>query len=524
MHKRTDRQRRIKRKKSLRRLRFCILIATFIIIGAFAFKFIDGYKNINQASAVANISKEEVNYKPGDLVEEGEKKELGNIESIIEYGSNGLIGAHYPVFGKKNLDTISKDLVNKYIQEFKSDLVKNPIRHKKHQYELSINYESYDGPKDIVNINFDIVENGSYLAHPDVDNVTKVYDLSKDKEVFLSDIMKGDYLNYISKISENYFKTHGTYKDNIDSELFNEGIHPSRDNYSNFILKEDKLVFIFKKYQLFSGNFGSPYIEISYLDLKDYFKAGFLQEPAIEQIPVEEVGQAALEEKPLEKDIDLEESKEDEADEKRYIDPNKPMIALTFDDGPNKKTTLPILDTLKEYDSVATFFILGNRVSSNVDILERILEDGSEIGNHSYNHKELTKLSLDQLKGQIKDTQNAVIEAVDLEPKLMRPTYGSYNNSLKQNIDMPLILWSIDTLDWQSRNAKKVTDHVMANVKDGDIILMHDIYDSTAAAVKSLVPKLIDKGYQLVTVSELYEARGQILKNGQIYSKVYKKQ
>ena len=84
---------------------------------------------------------------------------------------------------------------------------------------------------------------------------------------------------------------------------------------------------------------------------------------------------------------------------------------------------------------------------------------------------------------------------------------------------MPLILWSIDTLDWKSRDSEKVTSHVLENVKDGDIVLMHDIYDSTAGAVKSLVPKLIDMGYQLVTVSELFEARGEVLEGGQIYNK-----
>ena len=202
---------------------------------------------------------------------------------------------------------------------------------------------------------------------------------------------------------------------------------------------------------------------------------------------------------------------------KRDIDPNKPMIALTFDDGPNKKTTTPILDILKEYDSVATFFILGNRVSNNEELLKRMLEEGNEIGNHSYNHKELTKLSSEELREQIIDTQDAIIESTGFEPKLVRPTYGSYNDKLKSEIDMPLILWSIDTLDWKSRDANKVADYVLANVKDGDIILMHDIHDSTAEATQILVPKLIDMGFQLVTVSELYESKGESLESGKIY-------
>ena len=319
----------------------------------------------------------------------------------------------------------------------------------------------------------------------------------------------------IAQISQAYFKTNEIYKDSTDEEIFKEGIYPSIENYSNYILKEDSIVFRFQKYQLFSGNFGMPSVEIAYSDLKDYIKPELLQA-------------FTGEENPDEMDLDLEKELEDQELEekkqkvdimipKRDIDPNKPMIALTFDDGPNKKTTIPILNTLKEYNGVGTFFVLGNRVSNNVDILERILEEGSEIGNHSYNHKELTKLSYPELSDQIINTQNAVINVTGIAPKLMRPTYGSYNDNLKSSVGMPLILWSVDTLDWQSRNSKKVSDHVLGNVRDGDIILMHDIYESTAEAVKIMVPQLVARGYQLVTVSELFEARGETLKDGKAY-------
>lgn len=451
----------------------------------------------------AKISWDENSYL---LVPEVEYKDLGDIESIIEYGTNGLVGAHYPVFGKSNIDSINKELVTQYIKEFKDELKSNTSRNKDYKYELSIDYEAHSAPNNLISLIFNISENGSYLAHPDVKIVTKVYDLSNDSEVKLDNIMNGEYLEYISQISERHFIADETYKNSIDSELFRKGIYPSLENYSHFILKEDKIVFIFEKYQLFSGNFGAPSVEIAYTELKDYLKPNLLEV-------------FTREENPSKIEIDIDKAKADIVVSKREIDPNKPMIALSFDDGPNKNTTIPILDTLKEYDSVATFFILGNRVSNNVNILERMLEEGSEIGNHSYNHKELTKLSSQELREQIRKTQDAVIDHTGIELKLMRPTYGSYNDDLKSKIEMPLILWSVDTVDWQSRDAKKVTDHVLANAKDGDIVLMHDIYDSTAEAVKSLVPELIDRGYQLVTISELFESRGESLKDGQIYYK-----
>ncbi len=172
-----------------------------------------------------------------------------------------------------------------------------------------------------------------------------------------------------------------------------------------------------------------------------------------------------------------------------------PMVALTFDDGPYIRATIPILDTLKEHNSVATFFVLGNRVPRHKEIVKRIVHEGNEIGNHSYNHKQLTTLSSKELKEQIDKTQETIIEVVGSAPKIMRPTYGSYNNRLKSQVKMPMILWSIDTEDWKYRDAEKISKHILENVKDGDIILMHDMYISTAEAVEIIVPALINRGF-----------------------------
>lgn len=139
----------------------------------------------------------------------------------------------------------------------------------------------------------------------------------------------------------------------------------------------------------------------------------------------------------------------------RNVDPSKPMVALTFDDGPYSKATIPILDTLKEHNSVATFFVLGNRVANHKDIIKRIVMEGSEIGNHSYNHKQLTTISSKEFKTQIDKTQNAVMEVIGSTPTIMRPTYGSYDDKLRSQATMPMILWSIDTEDWKSRDPQK---------------------------------------------------------------------
>ena len=201
----------------------------------------------------------------------------------------------------------------------------------------------------------------------------------------------------------------------------------------------------------------------------------------------------------------------------RVIDPSKKLVALTFDDGPSEYTKR-ILRTLKQYDSVATFFVVGNRVELFEDVLKEELEIGCEIGNHTYEHKVLTELNAEQIWLQIYRTNEAVKKVTGEYPTLMRPPCGFDNGSTNCIIAMPLILWSVDTKDWQTQNCYCSVQTVLENVKDGDIILMHDMYEASADAVETIVPSLIAEGYQLVTVSELAEYRGMILQEGEEYS------
>ena len=201
----------------------------------------------------------------------------------------------------------------------------------------------------------------------------------------------------------------------------------------------------------------------------------------------------------------------------RVIDPSKKLVALTFDDGPSEYTKR-ILRTLKQYDSVATFFVVGNRVELFEDVLKEELEIGCEIGNHTYEHKVLTELNAEQIWLQIYRTNEAVKKVTGEYPTLMRPPCGFDNGSTNCIIAMPLILWSVDTKDWQTQNCYCSVQTVLENVKDGDIILMHDMYEASAEAVETIVPSLIAEGYQLVTVSELAEYRGMILQEGEEYS------
>ena len=199
----------------------------------------------------------------------------------------------------------------------------------------------------------------------------------------------------------------------------------------------------------------------------------------------------------------------------RKIDKNKKMVALTYDDGPSIYTPR-ILKTLKENNSVATFFVVGNRVPMYSDTVKKAYGMGCEIGNHTYEHKILTRTDAAGIREQVSKTNAAVKNITGTDPIVMRPPGGCVNDTVKSQTGMPMILWSIDTLDWRTRNAASTKTAVLDHVKDGDIVLMHDLYEATANASTTIIPTLVERGYQLVTVSELAECRGG-MKDGCLY-------
>lgn len=199
------------------------------------------------------------------------------------------------------------------------------------------------------------------------------------------------------------------------------------------------------------------------------------------------------------------------------IDYDKKLVALTFDDGPNHNTSR-VLDILEKYNVKATFFILGTNIKGNEKTLARMNELGMEIGNHTYSHKLLTKLEDDEIEDEIKKVDNLIFEIVNEYPSLIRTSYGTVNKRIKNIIDRPLIIWNIDTLDWKNHSSKKIADRVLTKVSDGDIILMHDIYRATSNSLEIIIPKLLEDGYQLVTVSELFYYKGINLESGKVYS------
>ena len=207
----------------------------------------------------------------------------------------------------------------------------------------------------------------------------------------------------------------------------------------------------------------------------------------------------------------------------RVIDPSKKMVALTFDDGPHNTYTNKILDTLEKHDSVATFFEVGNLVSQGADTIMRAKNMGCEIASHTWSHGNLQTLSASGIKTQIDKADEAFEKVTGEKPKLLRPPYGAVGKTLRETSDKYLIGWSVDTNDWKYRDKNKVLSTVKnAGDLDGDVILMHSLYNSTAQAVEEMVPWLIENGYQLVTVSELIKYRYEDdLESGKYYAYNY---
>lgn len=202
----------------------------------------------------------------------------------------------------------------------------------------------------------------------------------------------------------------------------------------------------------------------------------------------------------------------------KLIDRNKPLVALTFDDGPNANTSR-VLEILEKYNVKATFFVLGTNIKGYEDTILRMKELGMEIGNHMYSHKLMTRLTEEEITLEIKKVDDLVFDIINRYPSLIRPSYGTSNKRMLKIIDRPVIIWDIDTLDWKYHNSTRISNKILDKVSDGDIVLMHDIYSATANSLEITIPKLLDKGYQLVTVSELFYLKEKELNAGKIYGR-----
>ena len=207
----------------------------------------------------------------------------------------------------------------------------------------------------------------------------------------------------------------------------------------------------------------------------------------------------------------------------RVVDVTRPMVALTFDDGPHAVYTDQILDILEEHGAVATFFEVARNLPKAPDAVRRAAAMGCEIGSHSYRHANLGKMDEAALQADRAAADAVFQEVLGTTPTLLRPPYGSMNRALKSSAGQSLVTWSIDPEDWLSKDAEKVASHIKnAGNLDGQVILLHSIYGSSVEATEILVPWLLEQGYQLVTISELITLRfGAQVESNRVYNYDY---
>lgn len=271
------------------------------------------------------------------------------------------------------------------------------------------------------------------------------------------------------------------------------------ENFNSLIISDDKeLIIVFDKYQVGAGSDGVIKINIPLEEISEIISP--------EIIRIFDINVSS-------KTEELVENNKDEITAELHIDCSKEScVALTFDDGPSVYTN-KLLDILKEYNVKATFFILGRSAKIQPDTIRRIIAEGHVVANHSWDHKDLSKLPVEAIKQQVNDTDNLIKKIANYEINIFRPPYGAYSKLVQDNVDKPIILWNIDPEDWKDKDAVLVTER-MSEATAGSIVLAHDIYPSTIEAIPQVIENLKQKGLKFVTINEMFEAKK--LKKGEV--------
>ena len=203
------------------------------------------------------------------------------------------------------------------------------------------------------------------------------------------------------------------------------------------------------------------------------------------------------------KEIYLEDVNEATAYVSASVQEESPKIAITFDDGPSGSWTPMLLDGLKERGVKGTFFLIGGNVEKYPEVVKRLHEEGHLIGNHTFHHVEITKLSEEEASREILDTNEAIRKITGEEVEYMRPPFGAWRKNLELKMPVLPVMWTVDPLDWTTENTDDIVNRVVTEIEENDIILLHDCYKSSVEAALRIVDILQKEGFEFVTVDEL---------------------
>ena len=397
-------------------------------------------------------------------------------DSIIEKEKNYTIAVYYP----KNIDHSIVTMIQEEVAAYK---------------------ENVSGSKQVLYIDYDCKADQDFRACRFYEKSGTLKELN-EKELLNATVFKNGQIvsmdllfedDYMKQISARLRKRLPT--ENRDLKTFYKNTDPSSAVYDNYRIESDGLVFTFEAADLYKEGQGTLEEKITWEEMSYFLKES-----------VNGISKS---------DVDLY--------HERYIDVNLPMVAISYDDGPYSKVTSKLLDLLEQYDQRATFFVVGQRVGNSYDngCVARAIEMGCEVGNHTYTHLyELPNISTELMMSELTKCEEAVkAVAPEYTMTLLRPTGGALSSNVRANSPYAIVTWSIDTNDWSVRNADEIYEHVMRYIEDGDIILMHDLYEETYEATERFLPELLHH-YQFVTVKELYEYKGIEMEAGKVYSRV----
>ena len=325
------------------------------------------------------------------------------------------------------------------------------------------------------------------LSKLDLDNYSKLYNITNDYVT----IIKNNTINLVDLKNEALLELNDLINDLDHFKLVIDHLLHQKYNLSKadelmlktpiYMLKEHELIVYFDEYN------SSDNLTVNYNEVKEYLK--------------------------FNPTFDLNYEIEDNYE----LDPNKITIALTFDDGPNGKRTLELIDFLEKNNCAATFFNVGNKLKNGKTAVLKVYNSHSEIAYHSYKHAYLTKQTATEIQEEFKKSDDLLFDITGSHFKLIRPPYGAYNDEVVSTLPLSYILWNLDTNDWKYRDANHAKEYVMKNYKDGAIILFHDSYNDSVEAVKMIVPLLKEKGVQITSVSRLAKLKGINLENNTVY-------
>ncbi|GKV65410.1 MULTISPECIES: polysaccharide deacetylase family protein [unclassified Sporosarcina] len=324
-------------------------------------------------------------------------------------------------------------------------------------------------------------------------------------EVFaISDVLGHNlkHLKTLSNLVREAIYNNPVIEDYLTPGSVHTKTEPTWDNFDNFAITDESLIFYFDEYVHAAGTVGSPVVVIPLNDinnlLTDKFKSVLqdTDENAIAKAPVKETI-TPLNQGDSNGDIaENEETKEENAKDVK-------KVALTFDDGPHPKVTRQILDTLKKYNAKATFFMLGNMVEKYPEIAREVQTAGHELGNHTWNHIDLTKLGAEKARHEINRTSAIIENVTGQKATEFRPPYGAVNETVRNQTNLPVVLWDVDTLDWKARDSNQLLANIKSAARDGSTILMHDIHQATADGLEAVLSYLQSEGYSFVKISDL---------------------